>query len=103
MSRRRELQPSPGGPTDFSATDALVAIAARCGLRVLPVWQSPPAWAAVQPGVFGSPPADCAAVQRIFAGLARRYGAHGSFWRRRPRLARLPIRAWQVFNEPQLS
>ena len=34
--------------------------------------------------------------------LARRYGPGGSFWRRRPELPPLPVRAWQVWNEPNL-
>ena len=37
-----------------------------------------------------------------FALLARRYGPGGSFWDRHPRLPRLPVRAWQVWNEPNL-
>ena len=36
------------------------------------------------------------------AVLARRYGPGGSFWERHPRLPRLPVRAWQVWNEPNL-
>jgi polysaccharide biosynthesis protein PslG len=32
-----------------------------------------------------------------------RYGPGGSFWRAHPRLPRVPIRAWQVGNEPNLQ
>jgi len=34
--------------------------------------------------------------------LARRYGPGGSFWREHPQLPRLPVRSWQVWNEPNL-
>jgi hypothetical protein len=102
-----DVQPNPPGGSDaafnFNSTDALVIAAARRGLAVLPVVQGPPHWAAVEPGVFGSPPADVPAVRRIFAALAERYGPRGSLWRERPNVPRRPIRAWQVFNEPNLE
>ena len=101
------VQPhSPGAPDpslDFSSTDALVIAAARHGIGLLPVVETSPFWAAVQPGVAASPPSDMAAVQRIFAAFVERYGPSGSLWRARPDLPRRPIRAWQVFNEPNLA
>jgi hypothetical protein len=36
------------------------------------------------------------------AVLARRYGPNGSFWRANPELPKVPIRSWQVWNEPSL-
>jgi len=36
------------------------------------------------------------------AVLARRYGPGGSFWREHGRLPELPVRSWQVWNEPNL-
>ena len=68
----------------------------------MPVVQGPPDWAAVHPGVFHSAPADPGTVRRLFAALANRYGPRGSLWRERPNVPRRPIRAWQVFNEPNL-
>ncbi len=101
------LQPVPpwssGGSFDFDWTDALAVAAARHGIRLLPVVEAPPNWVAVEPGQFGSPPADPGATRRMFAALAERYGPRGSLWRKRPRLPRVPIRAWQVFNEPNLE
>ena len=96
------LQPDAGGAFDFAPTDAVVAAAAARGIGVLPVLQEPPAWAAVAPGVPGAPPADPEAVRAVFSALVGRYGPAGSFWAERPDLPRLPIRAWQVFNEPSL-
>jgi hypothetical protein len=37
------------------------------------------------------------------AALVRRYGPAGSFWAERPELPRTPVRAWQVWNEPNLT
>jgi hypothetical protein len=100
--RWSRLQPSRSAATDFSSTDALVAAAAARGLRVLPVVQTPPAWAAVEPGNPASPPADLGAVRTVFAALVGRYGPAGSFWTEHPELPRIPIHAWQVFNEPDI-
>jgi hypothetical protein len=36
------------------------------------------------------------------ARLVRRYGPGGSFWAANPEVPQLPIRAWQVWNEPNL-
>jgi hypothetical protein len=102
-----QVQPLPpavwGARFDFRATDAVAIAAATRGIAVLPVVQLPPYWAAVEPGEFGSPPADLRAVRRIFAALVARYGPRGSLWRDQPGLPRRPIRAWQVFNEPNFE
>ena len=34
---------------------------------------------------------------------SRRYGPQGSLWAERPDLPRVPVRAWQVWNEPNLT
>ena len=92
-----------GVPTDFTALDAVIAGAAARGLAVLPVVQSTPAWAARTPGDITSPPADPATFGRFMAALAGRYGPQGSLWAQRPDLPRVPVRAWQVWNEPNLT
>jgi len=100
------VQPHPHGSSgsslNFDSTDALVLAAAGRGLTLLPVVQWPPDWAAVEPGVFGSPPADHDAVRRLFTALVERYGPRGSLWRERRNVPRRPVRAWQVFNEPNI-
>jgi hypothetical protein len=97
-----EVEPQPGA-LDFSAPDAVVAAAAARGLPVLPVVQQAPPWAAMRPDDPRSPPRDPAAVEAFFVALVGRYGRNGSFWAERPDLPRLPIRAWQVWNEPNHS
>jgi hypothetical protein len=92
-----------GVPTDFGALDALVAAAAQRRLAILPVVQRTPAWAARRRGDPASPPADPATYGRFLRALVARYGPRGSFWAERPDLPRTPIRAWQVWNEPNLT
>lgn len=93
-----------GVPTDFSRTDAIVAAAAQRGLRVLPVVQGSPPWAADGgPRTPNVPPADVRDYSRYLEALVRRYGSRGSFWRGRPATQRRTIRGWQVWNEPTLE
>jgi hypothetical protein len=92
-----------GVPTDFAAIDAVVATAARRGLSVLAVVQGTPAWAARHPGTAASPPRDPAPFARFLAALVARYGPQGSLWAERPELPRMPIRAWQIWNEPNIT
>ncbi len=101
--RWHELQPFGGETTDFSALDATVAAAAQRGLAVLPVVQSTPGWAARRPGDTASPPRDPATFGRFLAALVARYGPQGSLWAERPELPRVPIRDWQVWNEPNIK
>ena len=96
------LQPE-AGTLDFSGSDALVAAAARRGIAVLPVVEQTPAWASLHPGDLTAPPRDPAAVQSFLATLVARYGPGGSFWAERPELSPLPIRTWQIWNEPNLA
>jgi hypothetical protein len=94
------LQPDGAAPPDFSTSDAIVAAAAAHGMAVLPVIEQTPGWAAVRADDLASPPRDPATVQAFTGALVARYGPAGSFWNERPDLPRLPIRAWQIWNEP---
>jgi hypothetical protein len=100
QSRFREME---GVPTDLSTFDAVVVAAAARGMAVLPEVHATPSWAAQHPDYSASPPADPATLGRFFAALVGRYGPNGSLWRERPDVARMPIRAWQVWNEPTLT
>lgn len=91
-----------GVPTDFSTTDRLVQATAERGLRLLPVVLYSPPWAALHPGNVASPPSDPLQFARYLGGLARRYGSSGSFWAENPGLAPMPLREWQVWNEPNI-
>jgi hypothetical protein len=91
-----------GRPFDFSETDRVVQAAAARHLELLPVLLWAPGWAARYPGEFASPPSDPQAFAAYAAVLAGRYGPRGSFWREHGGVARVPIRDWQVWNEPTM-
>jgi hypothetical protein len=89
-----------GVPTSFAATDALVRAAASHRIGVLPVvWQAP-GWAALHPGNPSSPPSNGAAYANYLVALVQRYGPKGTFWTQNPTLPKIPIRDWQIWNEP---
>jgi Beta-galactosidase len=94
-------QPVPG-PINFTATDQLVGLAAAHRVRVLPVVIYAPPWAELNnnPGI--SPPRNPADYAAYLRALVRRYGPRGSFWAANPGLPRVPIREWQVWNEPTI-
>ena len=100
----RAAQPVEGGPIDFSGMDAAVVAAAQQRLPVLPVVHRTPAWAAARPadGV-ASPPRGHGGVHELPDGAGGRYGPNGSLWTDLPALPRVPIRAWQIWNEPNLT
>ena len=100
----RVAQPVAGGPVDFSRMDATVVAAAEQRLTVLPVVHRTPGWAATRPGAgSASPPRGTAAYTRFLTALVGRYGPNGSLWGEQPALPRVPIRAWQIWNEPNLT
>ncbi len=88
-----------GVPTDFSASDRLVEGATRRGLRFLPSVVGAPRWDREYPNRSFSPPARPEPFGAFLRALIGRYGPRGSFWAEHPGLPRVPIRAWQVWNE----
>jgi hypothetical protein len=100
----RAAQPDENGPIDFAPMDAVVTAAAARGLPVLPVVHRTPSWAAAHPGKgAASTPRGTAAYTRFLTALVGRYGPSGSLWAEQPALQRTPIRAWQIWNEPNLT
>ena len=100
----RAAQPAEAGPIDFSAMDAVVMAAAERRLPVLPVVHRTPGWAALRPGDgAASPPRTTAAYTSFLSALVGRYGPAGSLWSEQPALPRVPIRDWQIWNEPNLT
>jgi hypothetical protein len=98
----RDLQPAAGGPIDWSGTDRAVVAAARRGLHVLPILVRAPTWATGGDGREGAVP-DATAYGQFCAEAVRRYGPQGSLWREQPGVRKVPIRAWQVWNEPDIG
>ncbi len=95
-----------GVPTDFAATDAIVAAAARRRLSILPTVLYAPSWDArsnANPrGGIPQPRSDGAYAAYLTA-LIGRYGPRGSFWAQNPSIPRMPIREWQIWNEPDVT
>jgi len=94
-----------GVPTDFSFTDGVVADAAQHGMTVLPVLLYVPTWAARYTGKheIASPPKDPGAYARFASSMVHRYGTSGSFWSEHPEIPRMPIRMYQIWNEPHFD
>lgn len=101
-----EVEGSPGR-YDLRRLDAFVADLAKRQVELLPVLIGSPRFRSTRPANGGRddafyPPRDPAALGRFAAVLVRRYGPNGSLWRERPKLPRVPVRSWQVWNEPNL-
>lgn len=89
-----------GVPTDFTLTDRFVAAAARSRIDLLPVVVTAPAWARRNPARSDSAPRGTRPYAAFLSALVARYGPRGAFWTARPDLPRRPLRAWQIWNEP---
>jgi hypothetical protein len=89
---------------DFSWYDALMADLARRRLGVLPIVFNAPRFRAHKrrSSRGANLPRRRDDFGRFAGRLARRYGPRGSFWRTHPDLPRMPVRAWQIWNEPNL-
>jgi hypothetical protein len=91
------------GRYDFSEYDAYVADVARAGLDLLPILFTPPPFRAPPRSERGTYPPDRPEDMAALAKrLVRRYGPRGEFWRANSSVPERPIRAWQIWNEPNL-
>jgi hypothetical protein len=98
---RYQYTDAGGIPTAFGPIDTLIGLAAERGLTVLPVVLYAPGWAtAPHPaGTYGAP-ATPGPYAAFLTALINRYGPRGTFWQGHS--PRVPIRAWQIWNEPDL-
>ena len=89
-------------PPDWSSFDRAVELAAEHGLRVFPfVWGTPP-WLSDSPGVEPVTASELHAWRSFLRLAALRYGPYGEFWEDNPELTPEPIRAWEIWNEPNI-
>jgi hypothetical protein len=83
-----------------------VADAARHGLTLMPVLTDPPEMYSTKPPggrLYWTYPTSSNYAFAAFArALVGRYGPSGSFWAEHPEVPRLPVHAWQVWNEPNM-
>ena len=103
VSQRASFHDVHGTPTDFAQLDRIVGPAAALGISVLPVVEYAPGWDALKPGDLGSAPRSTAPFAAFVSALARRYGPHGAYWSSHPGISPVPIRMWQIWNEPNFS
>jgi hypothetical protein len=107
------IQPTANGSYNWTAFDATVAVAADAGLRILPALASTPRWLAGKETTLPINNARQRAAWTAFLEAAvRRYGPGGEFWRQMGGVGVnyepqpltpsrvLPIREWQIWNEP---
>ncbi|MFL5852714.1 MAG: glycosyl hydrolase [Solirubrobacteraceae bacterium] len=90
----------------FATTDRFVVAAAKHGIAVLPILFNAPRWAndttrSARSNVV-DPPRAPARMGAFARAVVRRYGPRGSLWRQHPQVTKVPIRYWQVWNEPNL-
>ncbi len=103
------IQPTAGGGYDWTYFDEVVEVAARAGLRVLPVLNSAPGWVAKDSTTLPVKSAKQRAAWSAFLEAAvKRYGPGGEFWNEHSHVGvdyeppipqPMPIREWQVWNE----
>jgi hypothetical protein len=92
-----------GVPTNFSFTDTIVGDAARDHVTVLPTVLYAPEWDAINNPGGVDYPRQYQPYGAYLTALIGRYGPHGSFWRENPGIPKMPIRSWQIWNEPDLG
>jgi hypothetical protein len=107
------LQPTKATIIDWSGVDLLVEHAAKSNIEVLPFLTGAPTWAvplATVPGTSGKAPAHLPAAgaaatawRGFLQQVVTRYGPNGTFWATHPAVPVHPIRAWQVWNEPNFK
>ena len=85
------------------SNDAFVLEAARHHIRILPQILDNSRYHVPADARHGlRPPHRYGQLARFAARLARRYGPRGTLWRHHRRLGHYAIRAWQIWNEPNL-
>lgn len=92
----------PPAPYDWTATDGIVRAAASHGLELLPIVEFTPRWASSHPSSAWDEyaPSNPQTYATFVSALVGRYGPKGSFWAANPQVPRIPIRDWQIWNEP---
>ena len=96
------IEPQPG-QFAWGPYDRKVLAAARQGIDVLGLATRAPMWAnggQLDPFV---PPKQAVDYGRFFTALVGRYGPDGSLWAENPDVAKRAVRAWEVWNEPNIA
>jgi hypothetical protein len=98
------------GTYRWRSTDRFFAAAACNGLVALPMFIGSPGWASGRSSAIAPPlPTHLPEFQTMIRKVIARYGAGGSYWKKRHRcidgkgrVPKRPSRTWQVWNEPNV-
>jgi polysaccharide biosynthesis protein PslG len=103
------------GQPNWGYVDSMVEGTASVGIEPLPFVTGAPAWAIRSVSVNRAShsfaprelPVKTAAERSEWESFLReaveRYGPHGEFWSQHPDLPYVPIRTWQIWNEPNFK
>jgi hypothetical protein len=92
-----------GVPTNFTELDEIVELAAQRRLTVMPTVLDAPRWDGVRDRrSLIDRPTSAAPYASFVKALVSRYGPKGSFWSSNPDTPKVPIRMWQIWNEPNI-
>jgi hypothetical protein len=97
----KDIETAPG-VYNWATYDSYMAATASHGVGVLPILFEPPAFRAPSSTRGTYPPTNPADIGAFGAAVVRRYGPNGSFWNQNPAVPKLPITAYQIWNEPNL-
>jgi polysaccharide biosynthesis protein PslG len=82
--------------------DRFVIAAARHRIRVMPILFDAPRFRERAATTGNPPPRSFRDMVSFAQVLWWRYGPKGSLWRQHPDLPEMPVRSWQVWNEPSI-
>jgi hypothetical protein len=100
-SQVEQADPIVAAP-DWAAFDHDVELAARYGMEVLPaVWGTPP-WVAPELRLEPTRGWQLRAWASFLRRAVQRYGPGGKLWRSDPDLPYMPVRRWEIWNEPNI-
>jgi len=91
------------GSYDWSGVDASIEATASRRIRALPTVYDAPAWLSYDRREM--PVWSGYAIEKwqsMLKAMVARYGPGGDFWAEHPQLPVLPVRKWQIWNEPNI-
>jgi hypothetical protein len=92
-----------GVPTNFAQLDQFVGLVAQRRMTIMPTVLDAPKWDGLSDhrSLIERPKAP-QPYANFLRALVRRYGPEGSFWSTHASIPKVPIRQWQIWNEPNM-